>query len=132
MVTSLFLTNIYGIQQGWLGSVQGTILIENNVIIGDAGEGMGMSLSGVINATIRNNTVYDCYAGIKVSNHISTLTANHVIDNNTCFDSSLYGIWSNSPFIILENPLIVSSDLTYFPSLPVNSSATKNGWDKKR
>jgi len=92
----------YGIQLGLTGSVEGSILIQNNTVNGD-GDGVGISLGGVINATIIQNIVYDCYAGISVSNHISTETANHVIDNNTCFDNSLYGIWCNSPDTMIGN-----------------------------
>ncbi|MFW9888882.1 MAG: right-handed parallel beta-helix repeat-containing protein [Candidatus Thorarchaeota archaeon] len=95
--------DIFGIQLGWTGSVAGSVRIHNNSIIGDEGEGYGINVGGVINSTITQNIVYDCYTGIHVSNHISTETANHTIDNNTCFDNSLYGIWSNSPDTMISN-----------------------------
>ena len=34
--------------------------------------------------------------------------------------------------MISAKPLIVSSSFTYLPSAPVNASATKKGWERKR
>ena len=42
------------------------------------------------------------------------------------------GRWSYSPSQMPLNEAIVSSTGTYLPSMPVNCSATKNGWDRNR
>ena len=37
---------------------------------------------------------------------------------------------SNSPDKIILKPAMVSSSFTYLPDIPVNISATKNGWER--
>src|SRR4029077_19639186 len=46
--------------------------------------------------------------------------------------NALSGTSSCLPSMISSKPLIVSAIGTYAPGVPVNSSATKNGWERKR